>query len=333
MDAAEAVASLKATQSLGTTLLDAATGQHALTSKAAVQAHKDFLAQIDPADKGKFAGPVNGQDAAKPTAGSRDLDASSPVEKFGAPVVLIDSAAGINWATPASTALFAGQHLHWTTQSDMHMTAAYTSSSVSAEATSLYAHEGGIQAIAGNGPVSVQAHTDRLEILADKEVAVISVNDGIEVKANKRIVLQAGQASITLDGQDITFACPGTFSVKGAQHVLDGGSSEAAQLEELPHLLVTPLLQPYSLRWAATSAVTGKPSADVDVHALDIGSNGIAFSGKTAGDGRTPRILDQERPQDFSVLIGSGDWVTHVRTNQDPVVSGPDDWMELEAEE
>jgi type VI secretion system secreted protein VgrG len=333
MDAAEAVAGLKAAQSLDATLLDAATGQHALTSKAAVQAQKDFLAQIAPAAKGKFAGLVNGQDATKPTPGARDLDASSPVEKFGAPVVLMDSQAGINWATPASTVLFAGQQLHWTTQSDMHMTAAYTSSSVSAEATSLYAHEGGIQAFAGNGPVSVQAHTDQLEVLADKEVTIISVNDGIEVKANKKIVLQAGQASITLEGKDIKFACPGTFSVKGGQHMLDGGSSEAAQLQELPHLVVTPVLQPYSLRWAATSAVTGKPASDVDVHALDTGIKELVYSGKTDSDGRTPRLLDQERSKEFVVLIGSGDWVTHVSSDQDPFTSELDDWMDLEAEE
>jgi type VI secretion system secreted protein VgrG len=262
MDAAEAVASLKAAQSLGTTLLDAASGQHALTSKGAVQAHKDFLAQIDPADKGKFAGPVNGQDAAKPTPGSRDLDTSSPVEKFGAPVVLLDSQAGINWATPASTVLFAGQHLQWTTQSDLHMTAAYTSSSVSAEATSLYAHEGGIQAFAGNGAVSVQAHTDQLEVLADKEVTVISVNDGIEVKARKKIVLQAGQASITLEGRDITFACPGTFSVKGGQHVLDGGAGQATTLPPLPDGA-----QQAPTNWIALSYLdpdTGEGLADVD---------------------------------------------------------------------
>ncbi|MFS2025012.1 type VI secretion system tip protein TssI/VgrG [Massilia sp. CT11-137] len=254
MDAAEAVDGLKAAQSLGTTLLDAATGQHALTSKAAVQAQKDFLAQIDPADQGKFAGPVNNQDAAKPTPGSRDLDTSSPVEKFGAPVVLMDSQAGINWATPASTVLFAGQHLHWTTQSDMHMTAAYTSSSVSAEATSLYAHEGGIQAFAGNGPVSVQAHTDQLEILADKEVTVISVNDGIEVKASKTIVLQAGQASITLEGKDITFACPGTFSVKGGQHVLDGGHDKSAAMNALPDTRLHLFDEAFVLRDQTTSA-------------------------------------------------------------------------------
>ena len=98
----------------------------------------------------------------------------------------------------------------------------------------MYAHEGGIQAFAGNGPVSLQAHTDQLEILADREVTVISVNDGIEIKASKKIVLQAGQASITLEGRDITFACPGTFSVKGGQQVLDGGAPSAAILPRQP---------------------------------------------------------------------------------------------------
>ncbi|KQW97241.1 hypothetical protein ASC94_10695, partial [Massilia sp. Root418] len=43
------------------------------------------------------------------------------------------------------------------------------------------------------------AHRE-LEILADKEITVISVNDSIEIKASKKIVLQAGQSSITLDG-------------------------------------------------------------------------------------------------------------------------------------
>jgi type VI secretion system secreted protein VgrG len=315
MDAAEAVASLKAAQSLGTTLLDAATAQHALSSKAAVQAQKDFLAQIDPADKGKFAGPVNGQDAAKPTPGSRELDASSPVEKFGAPVVLLDSQAGINWATPASTVLFAGQQLHWTTHTDMHMTAAHTTSSVSAEATSLYAHAGGIQAFAGNGPVSVQAHTDQLEILADQEVTVISVNDGIEVKASKKIVLQAGQASVTLEGSDITFACPGTFSVKGGQHVLDGGANAAAGIAPLPDQLqqvpsaFAATTGPYSLRFAfagadelaALSGYSGQPFRIVDK------AGQVRAQGNVGADGRLPRIDLPERDT-LTLQLGNDDW-------------------------
>jgi type VI secretion system secreted protein VgrG len=130
--------------------------------------------------------------------------------------------------------LFAGQHLHWTTQGDVHMTAAYTLSSVAANAAGYFSHAGGIQAIAANGPVSLQAHTDQLEILADKSIKVISVNDSIEIKASQKIVLQAGQSSITLEGGDITFACPGNFTVKGGQHVFEGGARASASLPQLP---------------------------------------------------------------------------------------------------
>jgi type VI secretion system secreted protein VgrG len=178
---------------------------------------------------------VNGHSALKARPGSRELDSEQPVEKFGAPIVLMDSAASINWATPASTVIYAGQHLQWTTQSDLHMTAAHTVSSVAANAASLFTHSGGIQAIAGNGPVSLQAHTDQLEILADKEITVISVNDCIEIKAKEKIVLQAGQSAITLEGGDITFACPGKFSVKGGKHLFDQGMNKTAELPHLPN--------------------------------------------------------------------------------------------------
>ena len=119
------------------------------------------------------------------------------------------------------------------------MTAAHTVSSVAANAASLFTHAGGIQAIAGNGPVSLQAHTDQLEILADKAITVISVNDCIEIKAKEKIVLQAGQSSITLEGGNITFACPGKFTVKGGQHSWDGGASSSSTLETLPNRLHT----------------------------------------------------------------------------------------------
>ncbi|WP_371766643.1 hypothetical protein [Massilia sp.] len=42
--------------------------------------------------------------------------------------------------------------------------------------------------------------------LVDKEVAVKSINDGIEVNASKKTVLQSGQPSLTSDGWNITFA-------------------------------------------------------------------------------------------------------------------------------
>ena len=279
MDVAEAVAQFKEAQELSSKLGDAAAAQQALFSKEALQAQGEFIAQIDPEAKGKYEEAVNGQPARKAKPGSRELDPSQPVEKFGSPIVLMDSAASINWATPASTLLYAGKHLHWTTQSDLHMTAGHTYSSVSGGATSLFTHAGGIQAIAANGPVSLQAHTDGLEILADKEITVISVNDCIEIKAKEKIVLQAGESAITLEGGDITFACPGKFSVKGGQHVFDKGESKAAEFPQLPDS-TTQISNFIAVNYRDAS---GHPMADVGYKIKF--EDGVVISGKLDKEG------------------------------------------------
>ncbi|WP_075256953.1 type VI secretion system Vgr family protein [Herbaspirillum camelliae] len=234
MDAAGAIAQLKGAKSLAQTMSDSATQQQALSSTQALQAKTDFLALIDPSDQGKHPASVNGQDALKSDGSTRNTDAAQPVEKFAKAAVLMDSPSNINWTSNASTLLYAAENLQWTTQGDVHWSAADTASAAAGKAASFYSHDGGIQAFAANGPVSLQAHTDALEILADKDVTVTSVNDSIEIKARQKIVLQAGQASVTLEGGNITFACPGTFSVKGATHAFPGGASVSPDLMALP---------------------------------------------------------------------------------------------------
>ena len=150
----------------------------------------------------------------------------------------MEAPSSINWTSPASTALFAGQQIQWTSQADSHWNAADTVTGVSGQAVSLFSHAGGIQIIAGNGVVSLQAHTDALEILADKAVTIISVNDGIEILARQKVALQAGQSAVTLDGGDINFVCPGTFSVKGALHPFSKGATAPAALSSLPAGLI-----------------------------------------------------------------------------------------------
>ncbi|PJC98216.1 type VI secretion system tip protein VgrG [Janthinobacterium sp. BJB1] len=234
LDTAEALGQLKGAAELNKSLAEAAQQQTALFSQEAKQAQLDLIKQIDPQQDGKYQASLGGQEALKTSAGERKLATDQPVEKFGQPLVLMEAPASINWATPGSTVMFAAQQLQWTTQSDLHMTAGHTYSCVSASAHGLFAHTGGIQAIAANGPVSLQAHTGQLEILADKAITVISVNDSIDIKANQKITLQAGQSSITLEGGNITFTCPGNFTVKGGQHLFNGGASAAGMLPALP---------------------------------------------------------------------------------------------------
>jgi type VI secretion system secreted protein VgrG len=135
--------------------------------------------------------------------------------------------------------------------------------------------------IAANAPVSLAAHTDAMEVFADQAINVTSTNNAILVEAQQKIVLQAGQSAIMLDGGNITFTCPGTFSVKGVAHQFSGGGSDAASLGALP------------------SATLDVAPTDIEIlHAYhdDEGVNGAAYTatladgsvrqGKTDGQGK-----------------------------------------------
>jgi type VI secretion system secreted protein VgrG len=300
MDVAEALSLLKGAESLGNTLGDAAAQQQALFSKEAAKAHADFIALIDPKEEGKHAGAVNGQTALKAKSGSRELDAEQPVEKFGAAIVLMDSAASINWASPASTVIYAGQQLSWTTQSDLHLTAAHTLSSVAANAASLFTHGGDIQAIAANGPVSLQAHTDQLEIVADKEITVISVNDCIEIKAKEKIVLQAGQSAVTLEGGNITFACPGKFSVKGGKHLFDKGGRQPGISRKLPDTRLKLFDEAFIVKDA-----DGLPVADLRYTIRR--ADGSHEEGMTNENGQT-HLVSSAESENLEIYVQKGDF-------------------------
>jgi len=232
MDASDSLAQLRAAQALGQRLGQAAlaSGAHGLHSHDEGQALSRLAQALDPALDGRHPAQVNGQDALK-AEGRRLAD---PVEAFAQPLVLLDSPSTQAWASPAGISSFAGQHLSLTAQADLHQAAAHTHSTVAGQTASLYTHAGGIQAIAANGPLTLRAHTDTLQLLADQAITVVSVNGEIHLSASSKIELIAADSSIVLDGADITFTTPGTWTAKGSAHAFLGGGSVAAELPALP---------------------------------------------------------------------------------------------------
>ena len=298
MDSAESVSQLHGAKALSDALSQSAAQQSALHSTAANDAQTINIKAIDAKQDGKYTGNINGQVAKKAQLGSRILN--DAVERFASPILHIDSASTTNLASPASTLIYAGKHMHWTTQADTHWTAGHTLASVSGKTSSLYTHSGGIQAFAGNGPVSVQAHTDALEILADQEVIVTSSQANISINAANKITLTAGQSSITLDGANITFACPGTFTVKSGMHAFKGGGRAKANLAPLPTSKVkaAPLVEPnttptlvkqYDEQFVVYDPV-GNPLADIP---YEIEAENFKQTATTKMDGTTTRVQTQ----------------------------------------
>jgi type VI secretion system secreted protein VgrG len=234
MDAAEALAQLKAARDLGQRLSEAAqaAGAAPQTAHDNGQAVPQLLAQIDPAQAGKLEGQLNGQDARYHPAGGREPDTAVPA--FAQPVLVLDTPAALAQLSDAGLAEFAGQDLTWVAQGDAHLAAAHTASQVSGRTSSLYTHQRGIQIKAAEGQVSLRAHTDTLSLLAAQELQILSVGDEITVSAQTKIELIGGDSSIVLEGGDITFTTPGVWKAKGSFKQFVGGANGAGELPVLP---------------------------------------------------------------------------------------------------
>ena len=239
MDVAETTSQLKAAAETAKALSDAARQQTALPLKANA-AQTAFIKAIDPQQDGQHQSRVGGQEARKAIPGSRDP--GDPTERFAKPFIVNEAPSDIGLSSPASTLLFAGGHLHATVQQDLHVASGHTIASAVGEGASWFSHSGGIRSIAQAGSHTVQAHTDQLEILADQSLTVTSSNDEIHLLAKEKIVLQAGQSSVTLEGSNINFACPGKFSVKGSGIAFLGAAKSLAELETLPEGKVATLV-------------------------------------------------------------------------------------------
>lgn len=207
LDAAEAVAQLKGAERTAQSLADAAEAS-GIAPLAANDAQADFIASVG--------------------------ESHDSLERFARPVLLAESPDAIAFATDASALAHAGGNLHLTSQQDLHLAAGQTFAGVSGRHLALFAQRGPVKAIAANGPLSLQAHGGPLELLADQSVSVTATEGRIEVLAKEMVVLRAGSTEVRLEGGDITFRCPGTFTVKAGQVPFEGGADNAAEFDLLP---------------------------------------------------------------------------------------------------
>jgi type VI secretion system secreted protein VgrG len=282
MDMAEAVGQLRAAEQTAQALSDAAAAQGAQPLAANPQ-QREFIDGLDPAKGGRYEGSVGGQEAKRANPGSRSL--GQPAERFAQPVIVTEGPDDIGLSTPASSVLFASQNVHATVQEDLHIASGHTYAASVGEAASWYTHRGGIKSIAAAGSHTLQAHTDQMEILADDSVTITSSNDEIHIFAKDTIVLKAGQSSVTLKGGDITFACPGTFSVKGAGNAFEGPGSGSLPGEALPDDRVKFLDEAFVLK----DADTGAPMANIPYRITR--SDGSIEHGITDDQGHTHIVL------------------------------------------
>ncbi|WP_199028641.1 type VI secretion system Vgr family protein [Ralstonia sp. ASV6] len=293
LDAHEARGQLTAAQKTAQRLSDAASSQHALPL-AANEAFEPIDKALDPSQDGHYASNVNGQDS------------QQPVDKFGQPLLVAESPSSIALASQATTTVYAGRHLHGTAQADWHLAVGNVVAAAAAKGVSLFAQRNGIRAIAEGGPVSIQAHTDALTVLADKAVTVTSSADSVEILAQQNIVLHGGDSMIRLEGNAVTFETSGLLSVKGAGHPLVGPGGQPAQMVALPALQLGPYKGQLQL-------VDHGEKVIPDVPYKIVGADGAVLAeGITDQSGKSPVVTSDKA--NATVYIGRGGWTISEET-------------------
>ncbi|MGE8144294.1 type VI secretion system Vgr family protein [Pseudomonas frederiksbergensis] len=148
--------------------------------------------------------------------------------------ILLSAPKGIGAVTPASLLLKSGEALYVQSNDEINLAAAQRLSIHASQAISLLAQQEGMRLVSGKGPVEIESHGDVMNLIAQQDITMQSVQGHLQLTAKNGITLGCGGAYIRITPQgEIQIHGPGLISLKG-QHRLNPGVSEEFALPELP---------------------------------------------------------------------------------------------------
>ncbi|WP_434570072.1 type VI secretion system Vgr family protein [Pseudomonas sp. Z3-6] len=151
-----------------------------------------------------------------------------------AAAILLSAPKGIGAVTPASLLLKSGDAFYLQSQDEINLAAAKRLSAHANQGISLLAQQEGMRLVSGKGPLEIESHGDVLDLKAQQDISVQSVQGHVQVTAKNGITLGCGGAYIRITPQgEIQIHGPGLISIKG-KHRLNRPSSETFPLPELP---------------------------------------------------------------------------------------------------
>lgn len=120
----------------------------------------------------------------------------------------------LQWSSGEGLLLSSGGHSDMTVMGQARLHASQALGMLATASTEAGADGTALAAVAGVGELDVQAQADAIHVQARQALQAASAQGVVEVEAGKVVhVATSGGASITLEGGNITFACPGVITV------------------------------------------------------------------------------------------------------------------------
>lgn len=213
LDARDSVSQLLNSESVLESMSDASTTHQAESLKSGYDSLKSFADAVQSSVSGGSAGAKTG------SGGAGNANA------FKEPIMLFGSPAGIALSTQQSVHLAANAQVNFVSGQSAHIATGKSLVASVAEKLSLFVQNAGMKLFAAKGKVEIRAHSDNIEVTAQKTVKVLSATEGIEAAAKQEILLTSGGAYIRLKDGNIEIHAPGKVDIKGAQHLFAGPTS------------------------------------------------------------------------------------------------------------
>ncbi|WP_288491626.1 DUF2345 domain-containing protein, partial [uncultured Acinetobacter sp.] len=145
-------------------------------------------------------------------------------------------------SAPSSIAMSSNQDIHLSADGQLSQHAGdslniSTQKSLIAHASdkiSLFAAQQGARLYAGKGKIELQAQGDGADLIARKDIQIISTENVINVSAPKRILITAETSQVEINEQGIILRTGGKAEFKAGQHVFVGGEKVNVQSPALP---------------------------------------------------------------------------------------------------
>ena len=189
--------------------------------KAALQRVNDLAAATDQA----------GTDPADCATQAALLDGLNELRDAG---LLASVPGGMAFVTPESVQHSAGRNVIVTAGQHMDVGIVKRLRMVAGDLISLCAHRLGINLTAAKGKFTAAALTDGMDLFAQKQLRVASEAADVQVAAKSKITLNSGGASLVIEDGNVTFHCPGAFTIKAASFKFEGPDGVATPLPSLP---------------------------------------------------------------------------------------------------
>ena len=227
---------------LSTYAQDSASGNHldATAAKSQLESSLNNSKALSEVAKNQQTDPLENLDHLKSFISSLEKgessEAKNQADTFKQALMLL--------ASPNSVALATNEDLHLSADRQIYETAGdsiqlSTQKNLVAHAQSkisLFAAQEGARLFAGKGKVEIQAQGDGADLIARKGIQIISTEDKIEIKADKKIILIADGSQVEISSAGVLPTTAGKFESKAGQHKFLGGEMMSSTIPLIPKL-------------------------------------------------------------------------------------------------